>query len=318
VLLIGCGALGCTIAEQLSRAGVGFLRMVDRDIVELTNLQRQVLFDESDAAEHLPKAVAAAQRIRKINSTIRVDPVIADVDSGIVEQLLSCDDGRVDVILDGTDNVATRYLINDVSVKHDIPWVYGGCVGTEGRVMTILPGVFACLRCVFPQAPDPTTLPTCDTAGVLGPAAAVVGALQATEAIRVLTGQAMPAFVTLDVWESEFRALSLADAKREDCPACGQHWFEFLNQPAALTARLCGRNAIQIRPSRAGSLDSAAMELKLQPFGDVMRTPYFVRCALRGEGNGIELTVFADGRTIVHGTNDVRRARSIHARLVGS
>src|SRR5262245_34353204 len=186
VLLVGCGALGSTIAEQLARAGIGHLRNADRDIVELTNLQRQVLFDDSDAAGGLPKAVAAANRLSKINSTITIEPRVVDVDALNVEQLVA----GCDMILDGTDNVATRYLVNDVAVKHTIPWIYGACVGTEGRVMTIRPGAGACLRCIFPQPPNASELATCDTAGVLGPVASVVGAMQALAAIKLLSGNA--------------------------------------------------------------------------------------------------------------------------------
>ena len=183
VLLVGCGALGCTIAEQLARAGIGFLRIVDRDIVELTNLQRQVLFDESDAASALPKAIAAAKRLKQINSSIAIEPHVADLDAGNAESF--CD---VDLILDGTDNVATRFLLNEISVKNNIPWIYGACVGTEGRVMTIRPGDGPCLRCIFREPPAPGELPTCDTAGVLGPIAAVVGAMQAMAAMKLIVG----------------------------------------------------------------------------------------------------------------------------------
>ena len=184
VLLVGCGALGSVIAEQLARAGVGLLRIADRDVVELTNLQRQVLFDERDVAEHTPKAVAAARRLKEINSEVRVEALICDVHAGNIEDFV---DG--DLIIDGTDNVETRYLVNDISVKHGLPWVYGACVGTEGRCMAVLPPEDACLRCVYPEPPSATELPTCDTAGVLGPAAALVASLQVTAAIRLLVGE---------------------------------------------------------------------------------------------------------------------------------
>jgi molybdopterin/thiamine biosynthesis adenylyltransferase len=322
VLLVGCGALGGTIAEQLVRAGVGYLRVVDRDIVELTNLQRQVLFTESDAREHLPKAVAAANRLRAINAEVTVEALVADVDAGNVEGLMRVGGARVDIILDGTDNVATRYLINDAAVKNAVPWVYGGCVGVEGRVMTVWPGRTPCLRCVFPTPPAGNELPTCDSAGVLGPAAAVVASLEAIAAIQVLldpSRESEPQLLTMDLWRQRFHSMSLVDARREDCVACGQRRFEFLDAIARPTAQLCGRNAIQLRaPAGATAIDPAAIEAKLGACGDVVRTPYFVRCALRGEAQGIELTVFTDGRTIVHGTNDPARARSVYARLIGA
>jgi molybdopterin/thiamine biosynthesis adenylyltransferase len=318
VLLVGCGALGGTIAEQLVRAGVGLLRVIDRDIVELTNLQRQVLFSESDAREQLPKAVAAANRLRAINSEVTVDALVRDVDAGNIEELMRVGGERVDVILDGTDNVATRYLINDAAVKHGVPWVYGGCVGVEGRMMMIRPARTPCLRCVFPAPPAGSELPTCDTAGVLGPAAAVVASLQAIAAIHLLVDPSRdvePQMLTMDLWRNRFHVMSLAGARREDCVTCAQRRFEFLDAMTRSTAQLCGRDAVQLA---AAAIDPAAVETKLAAFGDVTRTPYFVRCALRGESQGIELTVFTDGRTIVHGTSDPARARSIHARLIGS
>jgi adenylyltransferase/sulfurtransferase len=316
VLLIGCGALGTVIADQLMRAGVGFLRILDRDIVELTNLQRQVLFDESDARDGLPKAVAAARRLGKINSQVQLEPIVADVESGNIERL--CE--GVELILDGTDNVATRYLINDVAVKNRIAWIYGACVGTEGRVMPVLPGG-ACLRCVFPEPPAAGELPTCDTAGVLGAAAAIVGAIQATEAIRLLVGgtdASEAQMVACDVWTRRYRTIDLRDARRADCPTCGRRDFQFLNDTTGSAVQLCGRNSVQIRPHRSyATIDADAMDQKLRPHGEVIRTPYFVRVTLNGEQR-LQLTIFMDGRTIVHGTSDPARARAIHARYVGA
>jgi len=314
VLIIGCGALGSVVAEQLARAGVGTIRIADRDVVELTNLQRQVLFDESDAREGLPKAVAAARRLERINSSTTIEPLVTDVDAENVEAVV---DGT-HLIVDGTDNVETRYLINDVSVKRGVPWVYGACVGTEGRVLVIRAPETVCLRCVFPEPPPPDELPTCDTAGVLGPAAAVVGAAQAAEAIKILSGNAAAVardMLTFDLWTNRFATISTAGAKREDCRACGLRRFDFLDAPARDgTARLCGRNAVQIRPLRSGvSLDVLSEKLKSNT--TVTRTEHLVRARVDGE---IELTAFADGRVIVHGTGDVARARSIYARFVGA
>jgi adenylyltransferase/sulfurtransferase len=315
VLLIGCGALGSTIAEQLTRAGVGKIRIADRDIVETTNLQRQVLFDEDDARSGLPKAVAAANRLAKINSSIAIEPLIVDVDGDNIEKL--CD--GVNVILDGTDNVAARYLINDVSVKLNLPWIYGACVGTEGRMMVIRPGIGPCLRCIFPRPADPKDLPTCDTAGVLGPVAVIIAAMQATAAIKLLTDHAeaiAPEMMVLDLWSNRIRSVSLQNGKGSDCPTCGKRNFEFLsNHHHDSTARLCGRNAVQIRTSEPRlSLSDAAN--RLQNAGRVQSQPFMVRCVLNDDG--LSLTAFEDGRVIVQGTNDPARARSLVARYFGS
>ncbi len=316
VLLVGCGALGNVVAEQLARAGVGAIRIADRDVVELTNLQRQVLFDESDAREGLPKAVAAAQRLRKINSDVTVEPVVTDVDGQNVEELV---DGS-QLVIDGTDNVETRYLINDASVKHAIPWVHGACVGTEGRVLAIRPRHGPCLRCIFPNPPGPGELPTCDTAGVLGPVAAVVGALQAVAAIKILSGNADAVaheMLTFDLWANRIKTIDTTGAKRTDCVTCGRRRFEFLERSSRdTTTRLCGRNAVQVRPARSiNGFNLDRLAAKLAPGAQVKQTEHLVRATLDG---GIELTAFADGRVIVHGTGDAIRARSIYARYVGA
>jgi adenylyltransferase/sulfurtransferase len=320
VLLVGCGALGCVLADQLVRAGVGSLRIVDRDVVELTNLQRQVLFDEEDARQGVPKAVAAVRRLQRVNSAVRIEPVVADVHAENVEALAGLEPGgrRADLVLDGTDNVETRYLLNDVSVKHGVPWVYGACVGTEGRVMTIRPPETACLRCLFPRPPEAGELPTCDTAGVLGPVAAAVASVQAVAAMKMLTGQmgaVTDVFVRMNLWAGRFRSTSLADAKRGDCLTCGQRRFEFLDGRARGSVSLCGRNAVQIRPSVSpAAFDLDRIAAKLRTFGQVEQSRYLVRCEL----HGLRLTVFGDGRAIIHGTTDAERARSLYARAIGS
>ena len=319
VLLVGCGALGSVIAEQLVRAGVGHLRIADRDWVELTNLQRQVLFDQKDAAEQTPKAVAACRRLSAINSSVTIEPKVVDVHPGNIEELMRVGGRLVDVILDGTDNVDTRYLINDLAVKESVPWVYGACVGVEGRCMAVTPPVSACLRCLFPEPPAPGELPTCDTAGVLGPAAAAVGALQATAAIQILLGQPPPRqMLVMDLWAGRFRAVSTADAKRPDCGTCGQRHFEFLeNESGSRSTSLCGRNAIQVRPACGVQLDLAHVASKLTSAGEVECSAHFVRCVLRENAN-TRVTVFPDGRAIIQGVTDAERARSLYARFVGS
>lgn len=322
VLLVGCGALGSNIAEQLVRAGVGFLRLVDRDLVEWTNLQRQVLFDEADAHEGTPKAIAAARRLSAVNSQVIVEPVVADVHAGNIETLAGLDrtGEPIQLMLDGTDNVETRYLLNDVAVKYRVPWVYGACVGTEGRVMMVRPEETACLRCIFPEPPGPAELATCDTAGVLGPAASMVASLQATLAIQWLVGATPPdQLVRLDLWRGRFGATPLGNARREDCLTCGRRSFEFLDAPGGggAATSLCGRNSIQVRPATARTLDLPTLADRLTTVGAVQRLPFMVKCQLHEE-IGVELTVFLDARAIISGTTDVGRARSIYARWIGS
>lgn len=322
VLVVGCGALGTVIAEQLVRAGVGFIRIVDRDLVEWTNLQRQVLFDEADARDATPKAVAGARRLGQINAQVTIEPVVMDVDASNVEQLIEIEPSadqpggrKVDLILDGTDNAAIRYLVNDVSIKHGVPWVYGACIGVEGRVMPVLPGQSACLRCVFPEAPGPGELPTCDTAGVLGAAVNIVASLQVVEALRLLMGhEVRPRMLVLDAWQGRLRDVSLAEARRPDCVCCGRRDFGFLNAPGtAGTTSLCGRDAVQVRPDRMGRVDLEQLARRLEAAMPVERNRYFLR--IRPDGQ--MLTVFGDGRVIVSGTRDPGRARSLVSRYVG-
>jgi molybdopterin-synthase adenylyltransferase len=312
VLLVGCGALGCAVADQLVRAGVGKLRLVDRDVVELTNLQRQMLFDEADAREGTPKAVAAGRRLLAINSSVQIEPVVTDFHSGNAQELIRCD-----LIIDGTDNVETRYLINDVAVKHGIPWVYGACVGTDGRVMFVDPGKGPCLRCVFPEPPSTGELPTCDTAGVLGSAAMIVASLQVIAAIKFLVGET-PSYdlSTMDLWKGRFHSIDTGE-RLIDCPCCGQRRFEFLDRPVERSAvQLCGRNSVQIRPARAASLELKDIARKLGAVGPVQAGEFLVRCQPLAEAN-VQLTVFADGRTVVQGTSDITRARTLVSRYVG-
>jgi adenylyltransferase/sulfurtransferase len=314
VLLVGCGALGTVIAEHLVRAGIGELRLVDRDIVELTNLQRQTLFTEADVTAGAPKAVAAAERLAQVNADVHLIPRPIDVDAGNIEALAT--GPSVDLILDGTDNVETRYLINDVAIKHGIPWIYGAAVGTEGRVMGILPGKSPCLRCVFQDVPKPADLATCDTAGVLAPATATVASLQVVEAIKILLGHVPTTLLALDVWTQRFRTLDLADSRRADCPCCGQRQFEFLARASRLgSITLCGRNAVQVRGDHP--LHLADVATRLMPVAELQQTRFMVRARLR-DPQDVTLTVFPDGRTLVSGTSDLARARSLVSRFVGT
>jgi adenylyltransferase/sulfurtransferase len=247
---------------------------------------------------------------------VKVTPLVTDVHAGNVEDILK---ERPDVIVDGTDNVQTRYLVNDVSVKQGIPWVYGAAVGTEGRVMAVRPGIGPCLRCVFPTPPPPHDLPTCDTAGVLGMAAAIVGAWQAIEALKVLLdARSEPTLLRFDFWRPRVHSVALEDAKRPDCPCCGLHQFDYLNAAASDSAvSLCGRNTVQVRPTRSAHFELETLAQKLKGVGNAQRTPFLVRCHLT-DPRDVTLSVFADGRALIQGITDLNRAKSIYARYVGS
>lgn len=322
-MIIGCGALGCASADLLARGGVGRLIIIDRDIVEFTNLQRQCLFDEADAREQTPKALAAAARLARINSEIRVTPIVTDVTHRNIEVLL--DEHRPDVLLDGTDNFQTRFLLNDVAVKRGVPLVYAGVLAAGGMQMTIRPLLTPCLRCIF-DAPPTAPGPTCDTAGVLGPAVAIAASYQASDAIKLLAGLAdriASGLVQFDLLSNTHRVISTADARRPDCPACALGRFEFLDGASADTAAiLCGRNAVQIWSGESRAIDLAALRDRLIAHGAFILSPVLLRGTLRdahGDGGApIELTVFADGRTLVRGTSSIERARGLHARYVGN
>jgi len=316
VLIVGCGALGTVVADQLARAGVGHLLLADRDIVDETNLQRQVLFDETDSREGVPKALAAAKRLTAVNSSISIEPLVVDVHSGNIEEIANCklqneNCKSVDLIVDGTDNAQTRYLINDVSVKHSIPWIYGAGLATQGRVAAFVPPG-PCLRCVFPEAPASGELPTCDTAGVLGPVTSVVGSLQALAAIKLLTGAGSDEhLLAMNLWENQIQRLSLKDARRPECPTCGQRNFEFLAKPAPTTTVLCGGNAVQIL---SPPVDLNSLRDRLNSLGRMVLNRYFLRCQIDAH----TLTLFPDGRLLVQGTTDPSKARSLYDRYIGS
>jgi len=313
-LICGCGALGSVLANSLVRAGVGAVRIVDRDFVELSNLPRQVLFDEQDVASQLPKAVAAAERLRAINSEVRIEPVVADVDHTNVEDL--CD--GVDVIVDGTDNFQTRFLVNDAAVKLGVPWVYGGCLGAEGQTMTILPGETACLRCLLRECPPPGATPTCDTAGILGPVVGVIASIEAVEAIKILSGnrQAISRNLTVvELWDNQIRQVDVATLREQvDCPTCKHGEYPWLSgKEGGHTAVLCGRGAVQLSHTGSGvSLDELAR--RLEGVGRLTRNAYLLRLAV----DQYELTVFPDGRAIIAGTDDVAVARTVYAKYIGN
>src|SRR5436190_11148583 len=268
ILIIGCGALGTAQAEGLARAGVGMLRIVDRDFIEFSNLQRQTMFTESDAAERLPKVVAAANHLREINSDIVLEPEIADVNYSNVERLiLDCA-----LVIDGTDNFATRYLINDACVKHGVNWIYGAAVGSYGVTMTIRPKITACLRCIFPEAPPAASAPTCDTAGVIMPIINVVAATQVSEALKLLTrheAELHGSLMQFDLWRNDWRRISVG-RPAADCPTCSLRQFDSLHADnREVAAVLCGRHAVQVSPAQPTRLDFAELRNRLAPAGEV-------------------------------------------------
>jgi molybdopterin/thiamine biosynthesis adenylyltransferase len=315
VTLIGCGALGTVLADTLVRAGVGFLRIVDRDYVEANNLQRQVLFTEKDAEEGRPKAVAAAERLADINSSVRVEPVLVDAHAANIESLIE----GAQVILDGTDNFETRFLLNDAAVKHNLPWVYGACVAAEGMVMPILPGVTACLRCLWDEPPPPGTAQTCDTAGVIAPIVHVVAAFEAVEAIKILTGHhdaVRRALVRIDAWSGEHTSFDMSAAQRADCPCCGLRRFTYLQAGGARTAVLCGRRAVQVPGREGAELDFERLAERVAPAS--REKPVYNRYLLRFEVDGAQVTVFRDGRAIIKGVDSPDEARTLYAKYIGS
>ena len=310
------------LANHLARAGVGHLRLVDRDFVELNNLQRQLIYDEDDVAQVLPKAVAIATKLRRINSGIVIEDVVADVNATNIAGLIA----GADVVLDGTDNFAARYLINDACVKVGRPWVYTGVLATYGMTMTIRPGVTPCLRCTMGELPAPGTVPTCDTAGIIGPIVTLLGSIAATEAIKLILAAAEPApagarpelnpgMIHIDLWDHTYERFDLG-GPWPDCPTCGQGLFEFLNPEAGIRfTSLCGRDAVQVSTAGAPGFDLAALAARLRTaqVGMIRANPYLVRADI----DGYEFTIFPDGRAIIRGTDDEAVAATLYARYVG-
>ncbi len=309
-VIVGCGALGTAHANALVRAGVGTVRLIDRDYVEASNLQRQMLFDEEDARQNLPKAVAAERRLRSINSGVKVEGIVADLDAGTVERWLE----GFDVILDGTDNFQTRYLLNDAAVKRGQAWIYGAAVGGYAMTLTVLPGRTPCLACVFSQAPEGLQ-ETCDTVGVIAPAVAWASAIQVAEALKILLGREEDlhgSLLACDLWRNEFRRLR--PRLDPECRVCQKREFDHLQGGARAPTTLCGRDAVQIHPPRERALDLEALARRLEPLGTVKANGYLLRATL----DGCELTVFPDGRAIIKGTSDPAVARSLYAKYLGS
>ena len=310
VAIVGCGATGSALASLLARAGVGTIRIIDRDYVELSNLQRQSLFDESDAAESLPKAIAAARKISAFNSEVTIDPRVADLTPSNIATLLE----GTQLILDGTDNFESRYLINDFAVQQSLPWIYTAAVGSYGVTMNIIPGKTACLACIFPEPPR-GMLETCETAGVLNTAVNWAASVAATEAIKLLVGaedQLQQSLLSLDLWSNRHAEVA-ADSPRAGCRVCGEREFLHLAGKERPQVTLCGRNSVQIH-ERARTVDLSEMSKRLKPHGAVRHNDF----VLKFWHEPYEMTLFPDGRAIIKGTTDTTVARSLYARYVGS
>ena len=308
VAMVGCGALGTVQAEILTRAGVGSLRIIDRDLVEMSNLQRQFLFSEADAIEGAPKAIAAARRLAQINSEVVLEPFVADLSPSNIADLLE----NIDLILDATDNFETRYLINDYSVRESVPWVYGAAVGSYGLKLAMIPNRTACFKCVYPDPPQGAQ-PTCETAGVLGSVTATIAALQTADAIQILAGGTNPSrLTTVDVWTGKIRQIA-APARDPRCQCCGRREFIHLDGARRAPVSLCGRNAVQIH-ERHRPLNLSELAHRLGAVAPVRSNEF----ALRVDLEAYELMVFPDGRAIIKGTTDIGIARSLYARYVGA
>lgn len=313
VALIGAGALGSVSAELLVRAGAGFVRIIDRDFVELSNLQRQSLYDEDDVRQNLPKAVAAAAKLRRINSTVHIESVVDDVNPSTVEGYIK----DVDLVLDGLDNFETRFVLNDACARQRRSWVYAAAVGSYGLVMPIFPGKSPCLRCMIGSLPAPGTSPTCDTAGVIGPITHIIASIQVAEALQWIVGDRRAedfGLITYDVWGHRFhRSVSGTDAMKV-CPVCAEGRFDYLNGEPLRTVTLCGRNAVQLIPTVRSDLDFSRLSESIGNSGKVQYNEFLLRCS----SPPYELTLFKDGRAIVKGTEDAGLARSVYTKMVGT
>ncbi|XID93556.1 ThiF family adenylyltransferase [Paenibacillaceae bacterium WGS1546] len=314
--IVGVGALGCAIANHLARAGVGKLTLIDRDIVDRSNLQRQLLYDEADAEAGTPKAVAAAARLSAVNGGIALVPRVADLNAFNAEALLA----GADVILDGTDNFGVRYLVNEYSVKHGIPWIYGGAVAASGMTFTVVPGTTPCLRCLFPEPPAGGALDTCETAGVLAPVVDAIASLQTMEALKLLAGRPEAlrgSLLQLDLWHSQWQSLDVGGARISACPVCAERRFDALEGEAGgetATASLCGRNTVQVTPGRPLSLDLASLRERLSRAGRTELNAYSLRVRMP---DGVAFLLFPDGRALVTGTDEEAKARRVYAELLG-
>ena len=311
VVLIGCGALGTVCAEMLARAGVGRLRLVDRDFVEKNNLQRQSLFDEEHARNTLPKAIAAKEALEKINTDIQLEAIIQDVTWENIEDL--CKENQV--IVDGTDNFETRFLINDVAFKNNIPWIYGACVGSYGVALTFQPALTLCFQCLFDRSPEAGKMATCDTTGIVSPVVHGVAAYQVAQTLKILVGEKLESrLLQLDAWKNSWRTIGVSQARNPNCSCCAELKFRYLKgrEKSHLT-QLCGRNAVQVSPRRKTDINFRVLSQRLGKSTKVKFNDYIMRIQI----NGLEITLFSDGRSIIKGTEDFTEARAVYAKYIG-
>ena len=312
VVLVGCGALGTVSSEMLTRAGIGKLTLIDRDFVEESNLQRQSLFTEKDAQQGLPKAAVAERELRAINSDVEVEGVIEDVTWQNIDRL--CRDS--DLIVDGTDNFETRFLMNDFAVKEKVSWIYGACVGSYGVAFAFQANRSPCLQCLFEQPTDVGTTETCDTAGILAPIVHVIAAFQVAQSLKILVGESPPQeILQIDVWTGTWQTISAEKARNQQCRCCGKHQFHFLEgQENKKLTRLCGRNAVQISPPRPTRSDFQKISKRLDKSAQIDLNEYLLRIRV----DGYEIALFADGRSIIRGTDDFTEGRAIYAKYIGN
>ena len=313
-VVIGCGALGTVSSSYLIRAGIGQVRIIDRDFIEESNLQRQILFDENDISKNLPKAIAAQRKLQKINSKVKIEGLVTDVNYANIEELTE----GVDIIIDGTDNFETRFLINDFCIKNSIPWIYGACIGSRGLVMNIIPSETPCLRCVFETVPHVGSFPTCDTAGIIGPIAGIIASFQVAEAIKILTGDYASInrkLLEIDVWNTQFKQIDISGLKEgNNCPTCKLHNYKFLEaEEGVMTTFLCGKNAVQVMSRNTGNLDLVQLEQRLMSIAVVNSNAFMLKFKVKD----YEFTVFPDGRAIITGTTDSSTAKNLYSKYLG-
>ncbi|GFN30854.1 ThiF family adenylyltransferase [Paenibacillus xylaniclasticus] len=316
-VIVGMGALGSVIAQHLVRGGIGKLRMIDRDIVEWSNLHRQLLYMEEDAEQMLPKAQAAYHRLKAANSLVELEPVVADLAPHNAEQLLT----GFDLILDGTDNFTARYLINEISIKHNIPWIYGGAVGGSGVTASFIPGETPCFQCLFPVPPSAGAIDTCETAGVISPIIDIIASMQAADALKWLTGnrQAMNAsLMQADVWHNQWFGIRTDQSSKPDCPVCQLRRFDHLEacHDETSAASLCGRNTVQITPAREMQAVLPEVARRLSAAGRIVLTRYLLRLEL--QDSNMTFVLFSDGRALIQGTDNLIVARKLYESLLGA
>ncbi len=308
-VIIGCGALGSIIATSLVRAGVGRVRIIDRDFIEYHNLQRQVIFEEADIRNQLPKAIAAERYLKKVNSSVEIEGIVADVNYTNIETFVR----DADIIMDGLDNFETRGLINDVALKHRIPWIYGGAIGSSGMTMNIIPGQTPCLRCVHPEVPSAARIRTCETAGVISPAPFIIGSLQVAEAMKILVGaeEINRQLIVIDVWRGKFSRFEIS--RRANCVTC-QGKYEFLEGKfGTRTTSLCGQNAVQVINPGIAEVSFERLATQIRLIGEASYNEFMLRMTVDGH----EMVVFPDGRAIVKNTSDESLARGLYAKYIG-